>query len=1435
VTFATNAVAGGMTLAVTGDIVVRQGNIAMTGDPTANPPYGAGYAIQAANLSISNGASINADGKGFTTAARGPGTAVGKGATHGGIGWANTTNTYGSATSPTSLGSATAGANGGGAIKLIVSGNLIVNGTLSADGANDWQGSGSGGSIWIATGGTLSGSGTISAKSSGTIAGGGGRIAIDDAVTYNFTGNILCDRAGGSTTGNPGSVRLPENQAITVVSNQTIVLGNGEFTNVFSDLTIANGGRVEVGGIPMGLGTGSVIRAVNLNIQTGGVLTADYRGFGYSLNNISYTGPGTPGAQSKGATHAGVGYNNAVGTYGLATSPTSLGSDAFNAFGGGAIKLIVSGNLIVNGTLSANGASDGQGCGSGGSLWIENGNTLSGNGLITANGGGGASGGGGGRIAIYYASSSFTGLPAVGLYVNQQLISSTVTVKGGYNPDADGVEDGSIYVVARPTITVGNATNPAAATVSLLASLTSTGGAPTTVFGYWGTNGTNWNATTNLGVSGTGTITNTIAGVSADALYTFAFMASNSAGATTTGTNTFTLANVTLATAPAGLSVGGDSATNATPWTNYWLADSAHALSVPSPQTNGMTRYLFGAWSDGGAQSHSYTASVSQTVTAQFTTQYLWSVTVAPPGAGSVDPATTWTNAGATLAVTVTPADGNWVFDHWSGDMAGTSGSTNVVMNSGLAVTANFAAAGNAVVIGSSPAGRSVAVDGVVTSEPPAYVWQNGSVHTVAVAGATQYVDSFNRYVFQQWEDGTTATQRVLTVSTATNLTATFQREYLWTWTATPSGVGYVTPASGGWYATGATFTATAVATGTAPFKAWSGDASGSNTTASITMSGPKSVTAAFYVAPVVDNGGGATNIGLTNATLQATLTSGDPSAVGLYWWPSGGTTNVVDFGTVSQAVPLQTNVVGLTYDTTYYYQAFASNVAGTALAAVTNFATLPFLRITNSLTLVESQTNLYAAFPVVLDGSNVVLTLSNSAVVGNLPVYRFKSLTVTNGASVVCLGQGALAPYNDANKGVAISADSVTIATNSSINADGKGFTTSTRGPGTPDASSKGATHGGIGWANTTNTYGSATSPTSLGSATAANGGGAIKLIVSGNLIVNGTLSADGAYDWLGSGSGGSIWIATGGTLSGSGTISAKSSGTIAGGGGRIAIDDAVTYNFTGNILCDRAGGSTTGNPGSLRLPENQAITVVSNQTIVLGNGEYTNVFSDLTIANGGRVEVGGIPMGLGTGSVIRAVNLNIQTGGVLTADYRGFGYSENNQWYTGPGTPGAADKGATHAGVGYSNATGTYGSANSPTILGSDGKNAFGGGAIKLIVSGNLIVNGTLSANGAADWQGCGSGGSLWIENGNTLSGNGLITANGGGGTSGGGGGRIAIYYASSSFAGLPAVGLYTNQQLISSTVAVKGGYNTGTDGLEDGSIFIEAMMTGTIFKFR
>jgi hypothetical protein len=99
---------------------------------------------------------------------------------------------YGSATMPVDLGSGgsrsehydVAGGDGGGRIRLIVTGALTLDGSILANGGvgtavGGWDaGNGSGGSIWI-TADTVAGSGTIGANGlNGEAPGGGGRVAV---------------------------------------------------------------------------------------------------------------------------------------------------------------------------------------------------------------------------------------------------------------------------------------------------------------------------------------------------------------------------------------------------------------------------------------------------------------------------------------------------------------------------------------------------------------------------------------------------------------------------------------------------------------------------------------------------------------------------------------------------------------------------------------------------------------------------------------------------------------------------------------------------------------------------------------------------------------------------------------------------------------------------------------------------------------------------------------------------------------------------------------------------------------------------------------------------------------------------------------------------------------------------------------------------------
>jgi hypothetical protein len=165
---------------------------------------GHGGTLSAGSMEVAFGGHVSADGTGYKGVFRGAGLGPGGGAASardqyaggGGYGGAGADRSapgglpYGSYRFPVDLGSAggaeTAtstfpGASGGGAIRLIVSGPMVLEGTVSADGAGSdhyYIGSGSGGSIW-ATLGSMSGAGVFRANGgkksfNGTGGAGGG-------------------------------------------------------------------------------------------------------------------------------------------------------------------------------------------------------------------------------------------------------------------------------------------------------------------------------------------------------------------------------------------------------------------------------------------------------------------------------------------------------------------------------------------------------------------------------------------------------------------------------------------------------------------------------------------------------------------------------------------------------------------------------------------------------------------------------------------------------------------------------------------------------------------------------------------------------------------------------------------------------------------------------------------------------------------------------------------------------------------------------------------------------------------------------------------------------------------------------------------------------------------------------------------------------------
>jgi hypothetical protein len=158
------------------------------------------------------------------------------------------------------------GGNGGGAVKILASGTLTLNGTISAngdDGAGDGTtggGGGAGGSVWIeATSFAGSGSVTATGGNSPAVAfqgggGGGGRVLMFCTTTNTFSGTV--DVTGGITAtsqdGGVGTKLGPTCRPNTPTilkqfkTNETTELGIGGVTTESSIVFVTNMSDVDV-------------------------------------------------------------------------------------------------------------------------------------------------------------------------------------------------------------------------------------------------------------------------------------------------------------------------------------------------------------------------------------------------------------------------------------------------------------------------------------------------------------------------------------------------------------------------------------------------------------------------------------------------------------------------------------------------------------------------------------------------------------------------------------------------------------------------------------------------------------------------------------------------------------------------------------------------------------------------------------------------------------------------------------------------------------------------------------------------------------------------------------------------------------------------------------------------------------------------------------
>ena len=245
-------------------------------------------------------------------------------------------------------------------------------------------------------------------------------------------------------------------------------------------------------------------------------------------------------------------------------------------------------------------------------------------------------------------------------------------------------------------------------------------------------------------------------------------------------------------------------------------------------------------------------------------------------------------------------------------------------------------------------------------------------------------------------------------------------------------------------------------------------------------------------------------------------------------------------------------------------------------------------------------------------------------------------------------------------------------------------------------------------------------------------------------------------------------------------------------------------------------------------------AFTSADPQTLTIGAGGDLVIDTPYTAHGDVHVKAGGVirhTRGNGLYALDLTVpgDLTIDAGGGV--DVTGCGWEGNS---SGPGASGVGGAGASHGGRGsggsgstkYNGGTGAcYGSIRYPVANGSGGRwvnktyNSYGGGSLKLTVSGTIANNGRISADGDVAQYYSGSGGSAWVTA-KQLTGAGSISANGGPITTGqwyaaGGGGRVAVYIsdAANDFSGF------------SGTITATGGGKGGVAWAAAGTVYLKS----------
>jgi hypothetical protein len=1383
------------------------------------------------------------------------------------------------------------GGAGGGAVKLVIGGALLVEGRISANGSSsvtNRSGGGSGGSIWVSAQ-TVAGSGVISANGgNGELpsggGGAGGRISIQSGINV-FTGSTTAVGGNGYSYGGAGTIYTQTE------AGHRLLLDNGGHQGLTTltpvadrvALTAQSGAVFSIPGSPtfggfMIRSNASLMMSNNVSglltvvgdatVEAGGSITADGMGspanLGRGAGRLSQGVVSAGGGGGYGGTGGSANGLNATGGqgYGSYTGPFDLGSGGANSLGialgsagGGVIRLNVTGTLIVNGRISANGVAgvgNGSGGGSGGSISITA-QRLAGAGRISANGGEGngfglyaGGGGGGGRIAAQAASYFLGTISAQGgngytrggagtIYFSGQQTPGQLVIDNGGSPGTNTVVStltssmtdvrvsggavaafssqlalhnlliasnsrlvvSNIFLSASGDVVIqvggrlmadgngyGASQGPGAGRYSSVSTSGTVGGGG----GYGGFGGAGAGTTSALAPGGAayGTAAGPLdRGSGGGAPLTSAAGSAGGGAIRVTALGALKVDGVISADGNAGLVGGGGG------------SGGGVQLSAGSISGNGTIT------ANGGEGSGNGGGGGGGRVAIEYGTN-LFSGNIAAHGGDGINRG----GAGTVYTKSRGSSFAELVIDN--GGHPGTntswlpSGTVNLTITGGAVVTPTGSLVLNSLVIGPDSAlvfsnKMQLTIRGDLLIQHGGAIMADGAGYGPGLgSGGGRFSDS-PQGVFAGGggyggNGACGATTAMTGGATYGSLTAPLD------WGSGGGGVRTVPGRSG----------------------AAGGGAIQISVNGTLTVLGRVSANGSDAV-----QGGGGGSGGSINISTHGLVGSGLISANGGLGGPQSGGGGG---GRIAIAVD-QPNTFGGTI-TAFGGGGYAWGGAGTIYVRPLSVSEAkPMVVVDNGGQLGTNTSWLSTSvFDLTVRGGGIAAPPPQQ-LINNLLIETNGWLRLTN-QTLTVMGNAKI----EAGGG---------------ISADGTGFGNG-QGPGTGRFSTAqgygylggGGGYGGCGGSASTPavvaagglTYGSLTAPIDRGSSGAAStstyggaGGGAVRLIITGTLQLEGMLSAQGwpgAIPGSGGGSGGSIWV-TAGALTGSGWIAVNGGGGNGngggGGGGRIALEYAAN-GFTGPITAFGGSGSSSGGAGTIYLkPKSQPVgQVIVDNGGQLGGHTTLGPLSapyDLAIRNGALADA--------TNSSLSLSNLNIGWGGSLSVSRSttemslsvlrdaviesGGSINLDGKGYFGMRGPGSGTTtNSIGSGGGYGGHGGAsalqpggiaYGSALQPVDPGSSGgfgsgtwtNGSEGGGALRLSVGRALTVNGSISANGNPGLQddaGGGSGGSLWISAG-VLAGTGEVLAIGGDGElfqgGGGGGGRIAVYSSQNLFSGL------------------------------------------------